>query len=558
MAQRVEYNFTTSSWVNSGPALATTAGLTKLGQRFEVADTPALAGTDATGASTLIVQHPVRGGVLTRDATQTGVAVPGKRFQVGGQWFSRSAPPKEWRLRWVDIAGDYGGDAAAAIMAVVARMRVNDVLYLDGLDQITFNTSCRVLKPITIRDPDVRIVYAGPANLPAFDLRPEFLDGNGVMQREAGSSNGTPGYDVEIPYIQRDYGAYGAGTMLRIANQHHSVIDTYGGEGFEFGLLYESSLQAADTTDVGVSYTTTHQRGALRNINNILFRPNPAGDTPAHQSYVNHNTVYAASLTTPGGSADMTGSKHIYFEASQTGRCYNNIVHAPALEGTQQIGIKQAGYAHENHVLHVTYEMPNVTSVIITDPGAPGLEVTDGAGLTAFLRKNPGYLVDQAHYTRISGTGQLGYSEYYDGIWTIRRSPAAIENGSPLSNPVNWKPEDLREEPVLSVYWDGVSRITLDLAKRRRFQIEPNVSPAVYPANIVDLIGLSDALEIEVEIAFYVPSGASSISPYVVNNVKYGPNAVLTSTVNVFTAYRLRRMLRNGAWVWVVVARWDY
>lgn len=77
-------------------------------------------------AQTVIVRDPARGGVFNRDADQTGGAIPGVRFQWNGTWYSRQRRKKEWRLTDLDIAGDHGGNAGAALLSLRPHLTGGD------------------------------------------------------------------------------------------------------------------------------------------------------------------------------------------------------------------------------------------------------------------------------------------------------------------------------------------------------------------------------------------------------------------------------------------------
>lgn len=548
--QRVVWDRPGAQWVTSGaPAVtaaqvtAATAGLQEavdemgtqvgdanartaaLAQTFAVPDTANLTDLAPGVAQTLIVQHPERGGVFVRDADQDSPAVPTRRYEVGGVWFQRSSPRREWRADHLDVAGDFGGDWGAALNSLMPHMADGDLLIIPpGLYQAA--TSVVVPVPITFEAPgaEVSVSHAGIA----LDLKP------GLGRLYAGEDATRSTYRGTLPALRGAGDYYNEGHIgVRVANAYWPDLALQRVEEFGIGVQVYADAAAAAGRDVGTTYGK-FKLERLLNLVNVDFKiaPNPAGQPG--RNYTTQNQFY-------GGSFTGSGVTHVRVRGSTIpGLIDNTVFIGTSFEGNPRYVFDFDGHADGfKAVGGCRLETGDgLEAVVKFGPNTYSCDIE----LDGFATPSRILLVqDQGKWNRVrDNKWPFGYVEYYDGVYYMDRPGA----GAPA--PTNWVPRSLDTQPwEETVVAQGQTKI-LDFNYRRRWQVTYTGSSLA--ANQIQFTGAPDAsMDFEIDLDLIQSgSGVTSIDPAWFAGFGMGADAPAPNRLYKRDRYRLRRM--NGLW----------
>jgi hypothetical protein len=464
------------------PQALTVARLTR---QFEVADTSSLATTDSTGLGTLIVQHAERGGILTRDALQTGVANKVTRFNVGGVFFVRSTPPREWRVDHMDIAGDFGGDIAAALNWLTQ-------FQVDG-DNLIFGV--KKYKAITSWIQGVPVQFFGEGaiidvnhDVIACDLYPSGTRADGTTRYIAGDVyGGAISYGGLLPRIQRTIRKNGdtnpeapwtlvpGNVGVRLNNTYHAELSVGQGiTGFSDGLWLYADRKELGIRDAGVSYNKV-SLGRLENYTNVkeTFAPNGVtGTTP--NNYVTQNQFHGGSFnvgTNWDASVNFANGVHIMIDGgAKNDMSDSQTFYSPVFEGAHGTGFQVIGHASKHKIIAGRMEMPFVTRAV--DFGVDTYACTAEFG---GMPNNSGTLDplatvrDLGRFNEVTGRDYpRGQCRLYGGRWTFDGKIYGQDAGLR-----DWEPADLRKEPILQFNYvcQSVTTVVVDPRKFRRLLI---------------------------------------------------------------------------------------
>lgn len=530
------------------PELASRAQTEGIRAALEVPDVSALGTTAPGAAKTLIVQHPERGGILTRDPVQTGAAIPTRRYNVGGVWFVRSSPPREWRADHLDVAGDYGGDWGLALSRLTDLMSDGDRLIQPPGDYPTRSTF-RAQVPITIEAPGARLLVNH--NGIGLDLRPGGVQPNGQPRIFVGDAGaGTATYRGSLPELHA-VAAYPFSTGVRLSNMYwpHLTLQPV----MDFGTciqLYADGAAAAGR-DVGVVYGqfTLSRLRSLNGGNRIAFNlaPNPAGQVG--RNYLNENLFIGGSFTGVGGG-------HVYCrDADQPGMMDNTVFLKASFEGNPRYVFDLEGQVDGFKAVGARMETNDgIEAVFKAGPFVRSCEMElDGWAAESRITR----IQDAGTWNRIRDNKYpFGYVEYYDGVYYM-------DNQSGAKAPANWQPRDFDRLPLRDLYYTTGTPggLVLDMQIHRRYRISvidgsglppEQQTPKPVHHNIVSYTGEPVDMTYEYEIQFVQSAVVSEIGSEFLGSLRWGDFPRPTPRLYGQDYYRIR--VQNGQRF--VVAHW--